>query len=103
MGAGGSLRGHHVGDVDAGDEQNETDQKTKDAEQSAIVLLEIGDAGTGGIEDQRPIEKAVDIHPGHAAEALGAFRFEGATDCREVLASFERLEGGGRIDAGLQH
>ena len=89
MGAGRSLRGHHVGDVDAGDEQNESDQKTEDAEESTIVLLEIGDAGTGGIEGERLIEKAVDIHPGHAAEALGTFRFEGATDCREVLA--ERL------------
>ena len=47
MGAGGSLRGHHVGDVDAGDEQDESGQKTEDGEVSAIVLLQIGDAGTG--------------------------------------------------------
>ncbi len=49
MGAGGGLRGHHVGDVDAGDEQDESGQKTEDAEVSAIVLLELGDAGPGRI------------------------------------------------------
>ncbi len=32
MGAGGDLGGHHVGDVDAGDEQDESGQETEDAE-----------------------------------------------------------------------
>ena len=32
MGAGGGLGGHHVGDVDAGDEQDESDQEAEDAE-----------------------------------------------------------------------
>jgi len=69
LGAGGGLGGHHVGDVDAGDEQDESGQETKDAEVSAIVLLEIGDAGTGGIDDKLLIEKAVDIHLDHSAKA----------------------------------
>jgi hypothetical protein len=56
LSAGGGLGGHHVGDVDAGDEQDESGQEAEDAERSAIVFLEIGDAGAGGIEDKRLIE-----------------------------------------------
>ncbi len=70
MSAGGGLGGHHVGDVDAGDEQDESGEETEDAERSAIVLLEIGDAGTGGREDEGLLEIAVDGCLGHAAEAL---------------------------------
>src|SRR6202034_793170 len=72
MGAGGGLGGHHVGDVDAGDEQNESDHETEDAELPAIVFLQLGDAGAGGMEDKLLIEIAVDGGLGLAAEALGA-------------------------------
>jgi hypothetical protein len=32
LSAGGGLSGHHIGDVDAGDEQDESGQETEDAE-----------------------------------------------------------------------
>src|SRR5271166_3575021 len=101
LGAGGGLGGHHVSDVRAGDEQDETGQETEDAEVAAIVLLELGDAGPGGIEDKLLIEKAVDGRLGRAAKTLGALGLESAVDGGEMLA--ERLNGGGRVDTGFQH
>jgi len=53
------------------------------------------------MEDNLLIEKAVDGRLGHAVEARGAVDLEGAADGRQMLA--ERLEGGGRVEAGLQH
>src|SRR5271166_788810 len=98
LGAGGGLGGHHVSDVRAGDEQDETGQET---EVAAIVLLELGDAGPGGIEDKLLIEKAVDGRLGRAAKTLGALGLESAVDGGEMLA--ERFEVRGRVDVGLQH
>ena len=86
---------------DAGDEQDQSDQQTEDAEVSAIVLLELGDARAGGIEDKLLIEKTVDGRLGRAAKALEALGLESAVDDGEMLA--QRLNRGGRVDAGFQH
>ncbi len=69
--------------------------------ESAIVLLEVGDAGAGGTEDQRLLEEAVEVRLARAAEPRGAAGLESAVDGGEVLP--HRLEGVGRVYARFQH
>src|SRR5260370_19905572 len=101
MGAGGRLGGHHVGDIHAGNQQNECGQQTENAEESAIFFLEIGDASASRRESKLLIHIAINVSLACAAETRGAPGLEGVAASGEVLA--ERLEGGGRVDAGFQH
>src|ERR1700722_3608209 len=66
----GGLSRHQVGDVSAGDQQHQRHQYTQSRERTAVIFLHIGDAGGGGLEQQRLFEECIHLPFGHSGEAF---------------------------------